>query len=179
MMNLPNMLTILRMCLIPIFAALYYSTFRPWALAVYLLAAFTDFLDGYLARKWNQITSFGKLMDPLADKLMTLTMLFCLTDTGYLPLWVPVLLLVKEAVMVVGSAALLGGRKVVVMANWAGKAATVALIVAVALIFPWHSMEVVRQIGRVLMYAAVAFSLYAMANYAWLYVKKPSGDKAD
>lgn len=175
MMNLPNILTLLRMCLIPVFATLYYSGMQPLALVVYLLAGATDILDGYLARKWNQITSFGKLMDPLADKLMTLTMIFCLTDTGYLPVWVLAVLIAKELMMVIGSLALLKGlkgQKIVVMANWAGKAATAMLIAAVALVFPWHSWDVVRMIGRVLMYFAVGFSLFAMGNYAWVYVKK-------
>ena len=175
MMNLPNLLTILRMCMIPIFVALYYSGMQPLALIVYLLAGATDILDGYLARKWNQITSFGKLMDPLADKLMTLTMIYCLTDTGYLPVWVMIVLLLKELMMVLGSLALLKGlkgQKIVVMANWAGKAATAMLIAAVALVFPWHSWEIVRTIGQVIMYIAVGFSLFAMGNYAYVYVKK-------
>ena len=175
MMNLPNLLTILRMCMIPIFVALYYSGMQPLALIVYLLAGATDILDGYLARKWNQITSFGKLMDPLADKLMTLTMIYCLTDTGYLPVWVLIVLLLKELMMVLGSLALLKGlkgQKIVVMANWAGKAATAMLIAAVALVFPWHSWEIVRTIGQVIMYIAVGFSLFAMGNYAYVYVKK-------
>lgn len=175
MMNLPNLLTILRMCMIPIFVALYYSGMQPMALIVYLLAGATDILDGYLARKWNQITSFGKLMDPLADKLMTLTMIYCLTDTGYLPVWVLIVLLLKELMMVAGSLALLKGlkgQKIVVMANWAGKAATAMLIAAVALVFPWHSWDIVRTVGQVIMYIAVGFSLFAMGNYAYVYVKK-------
>ena len=182
MMNLPNLLTILRMCMIPIFASLYYSAMQPAALVVYLLAGATDILDGYLARKWNQITSFGKLMDPLADKLMTLTMIFCLTDTGYLPGWVLAVLIAKELMMVAGSLALLkglAGQKIVVMANWAGKAATAMLIAAVALVFPWHSWAAVRTIGEVLMYFAVGFSLFAMGNYAYGYVKKLTAKKED
>ncbi len=182
MMNLPNLLTIARMCMIPIFVSLYYAGMQPLALIVYLLAGATDILDGYLARKWNQITSFGKLMDPLADKLMTLAMIFCLTDTGYLPLWVLIVLIAKELMMVVGSLALLKGlkgQKIVVMANWAGKAATALLIAAVALVFPWHSWETVRLVGRILMYIAVGFSLFAMGNYAYVYVKKLTNGKVD
>lgn len=180
MMNLPNILTMLRMCMVPIFVWLYYSGMQPLALIVYLLAGATDILDGYLARKWNQITSFGKLMDPLADKLMTLSMIFCLADTGYLPWWVLGVLLGKEILMVLGGAVLLKGvkgQKIVVMANWAGKAATAMLIAAVALVFPWHAWEAVRTVGEVLMYAAVTFSLFAMGNYAYGYVKKLSEGK--
>ncbi len=178
--NLPNILTLFRMCLIPVFAALYYNGMQPLALIVYLLAGATDVLDGYLARKWNQITSFGKLMDPLADKLMNLTMIFCLTHTGYIPVWVLIVLLAKELLMVAGSLALLKGlrgEKVVVMANWAGKAATALTIAAVALVFPWHNWEAVRTIGQVLMYIGVGFNLFAMVNYALTYVKKLSAAK--
>jgi len=180
MMNLPNILTILRMCLIPVFAVLYYNGMEPAALLVYLLAGATDILDGYLARKWNQITSFGKLMDPLADKLMNLTMIFCLTHTGYIPVWILIVLIAKELLMVAGSMVLLKGlkgEKVVVMANWAGKAATAITIAAVALVFPWHQWEAVRTIGRVLMYIGVGVNLFAMVNYALPYVKKLSGAK--
>ena len=182
MMNLPNFLTILRMCMIPVFASMYYSDMQPFSLLVFLLAGATDILDGYLARKWNQITSFGKLMDPLADKLMTLTMIFCLMDTGYLPVWVLAVLVLKELMMVLGGLALLKGvkgQKIVVMANWAGKTATALLIAAIALVFPWHSWEIVRTIGEILMYFAVGFSLFAMVNYASGYVKKLTAKKED
>ncbi len=179
-MNLPNILTLFRMCLIPVFAALYYNGMQPLALIVYLIAGATDILDGYLARKWNQITSFGKLMDPLADKLMNLTMIFCLVHTGYIPVWVLIVLLAKELLMVTGGVLLLKGikgEKVVVMANWAGKAATALTIAAVALVFPWHTWDVVRTIGRILMYIGVGFNLFAMVNYALTYVKKLSTSK--
>lgn len=182
MMNLPNLLTLLRMCMIPVFAAMYYSDMQAASLIVFLLAGATDVLDGYLARKWNQITSFGKLMDPLADKLMTLTMVFCLTDTGYLPVWVLVVLLCKEIMMVLGSMALLKGlkgEKIVVKSNWAGKAATALLVAAIALVFPWHAWETVRAIGNALTYVAVGFSLFAMLNYARVYVKKLTAKKED
>lgn len=182
LLNLPNLLTILRMLMIPVFAKMYYSDMQAASMLVFLLASATDVLDGYLARKWNQITSFGKLMDPLADKLMTLTMIFCLMDTGYLPVWVLCVLVAKELMMVIGGLALLGGvkgQKIVVMANWAGKTATALLISAIALVFPWHSWDIIRTIGEVLMYIAVGFSLFAMVNYASGYVKKLTGKKED
>ena len=104
-LNLPNALTFLRILMIPAVYITYYQLpERRWiALVIYLLASFTDFLDGYLARKWNQITSFGKLFDPLADKLIVLTVLYCLADTDYAPWWVFFLMLGKEILMVLGS----------------------------------------------------------------------------
>ncbi len=181
-MNIPNILTILRMLMIPVFAKMYYSDMRAASLLVFLLAGATDVLDGYLARKWNQITSFGKLMDPLADKLMTLTMIFCLMNTGFLPVWVFIVQAGKELMMVLGGLVLLkgvNGQKIIVMANWAGKAATALIISAIALVFPWHEWEGMRMVGRWMMYGAVGFSLFAMGNYTVGYVKKLTGKKED
>ena len=81
-MNIPNLLTIVRMVLIPVFAGLYAAGRPVAALCVYVAACITDAVDGYLARRWNEVTAFGKLMDPLADKLLQLTMMGCLTLTG-------------------------------------------------------------------------------------------------
>ena len=87
-MNIPNLLTIVRMVLIPVFAGLYAAGRPVAALCVYVAACITDAVDGYLARRWNEVTAFGKLMDPLADKLLQLTMMGCLTLTGYIHWWV-------------------------------------------------------------------------------------------
>lgn len=170
-MNIPNALTIMRILLIPVFVSLYRNGVYAPAMLVYLLASATDVLDGYLARKWNQVTAFGKLADPLADKLMQVAMLGCLVFTGYLPWWVLAVIVVKELGLVAGSALMLK-KHVVVMANWAGKAATVLMAAAVVMVFPWHSIEWLRTAGRIAMYLTVAMSLYAMVNYAMLYVKK-------
>ena len=116
-MNLPNALTALRMALIPLFVWAFYQVGPGVALVIYLLAAATDWLDGFLARRWNQVTSFGKLADPLADKLMLLTMLFCMGQSGRVPWWVLGVMLGKELLMVIGSVFLLKRHNVVVMAK--------------------------------------------------------------
>lgn len=84
-MNLPNKLTILRICLIPVFVCFYFLPFgwAPWcAVAVFILAAFTDFLDGHIARKYNLVTDLGKLLDPIADKVLSATAIFCIVATN-------------------------------------------------------------------------------------------------
>ena len=124
-MNVPNALTILRMLMIPLMVYVFNSFGAHWALLVYVVASATDVLDGYIARKYNQITDFGKLMDPLADKLMVLTMLYMLSTRAYIPMWVLIVVACKELVMVLGAALLLGGKQAVVMANQLGKAAAV------------------------------------------------------
>ena len=175
-LNIPNVLTLIRMALVPVFIALYYGGQTGLAFAAYVAASLTDVVDGRLARRLNQVTAFGKLMDPLADKLMQLSMLFCLASTGYIPWWALAVLLAKEAVMVAGGT-LLFKCDVVVMANWAGKAATVLLVLAIAAIFPWHGVEAVRRAGQVLLYVGLAVSLYSMVNYGLIYVKNGNGRK--
>ena len=177
-LNIPNVLTIIRIVLIPVFIALYYRGRPVLAFAVYVAACLTDAADGYLARKLNQVTPFGKLMDPLADKLMQLSMMLCLASTGHMPWWVLIVLLTKEIVMVTGGTLLLKKRDVVVMSNWSGKAATVLLILAIVAIFPWHGVEAVYRVGHVLLYVGLAVSLFSMVNYGLIYVKNGNARKA-
>ena len=177
-LNIPNILTIIRMVLIPVFIALYYGGLTTLAFAVYVAACLTDAVDGYLARRFNQVTAFGKLMDPLADKLMQLSMMLCLASTGYMPWWVLIVLLGKEIVMVTGGTLLFKKHDVVVMSNWSGKVATVLLILAIAAVFPWHGIEAVTRLGHGLLYVGLAMSLFSMVNYGLIYVKNGNGRKA-
>ncbi len=166
MLNLPNILTCFRMVLVPLFAYCYFFVKPTWiALVLFVIASLTDFLDGYLARKWNQITDFGKLMDPLADKLMTVTMMVCLACTNRIPWWVVIVMVAKELLMLLGSSFMLK-HKVVVSANIWGKLATVLFIVALVFAFPWHDSALVYNLGTSILYAAVAISLLAMGIYA-------------
>ena len=89
--TIPNVLTMIRLILIPVFVVLFFSGLRKAALAVFVAASLTDMLDGYLARKLNQITDFGKLFDPLADKLMVLTAMVCQAIAGVFP-WAAVII---------------------------------------------------------------------------------------
>lgn len=166
LVNLPNFLTLLRILLVPVFVILYFALpHARWAaLIVFIAAALTDALDGHLARKWGQITWFGKLFDPLADKLMTLSMLFCLCKTGEISVWVPVVFLLREAWMILG-ASLLFRRGMVVKSDALGKAATLCLVVSLCLVYPWHALEGLRAAGTILLYIAMALSLASMAHY--------------
>lgn len=163
-MNLPNALTLLRILLIPAFAWAYFERAPVLALWLYLAACFTDFLDGYLARKLNQITNFGKLFDPLADKLMLVTLLFCLAYTGHVAWWVLGVIALKELYMLAGSLYMLK-RDVVVSSNLYGKVATFVFIVALALVFPWHNQYLLTGVGTWLLWIAVGLSLLSMAMY--------------
>ena len=172
--NVPNLLTMLRMVGVAVFIALFAAGKTTAAMVVFILAACTDALDGYIARKYHLITSFGKLMDPLADKLMTLSALVCLTVTGYVPLWLVIIEGAKECFMVIGGCIVLRKKKLVVQADYIGKAATVTFIAAIIATFlhdytaPW---DFVLQCG------AVTLALAAMVFYIIDTVRKVRADE--
>ncbi len=174
LLNLPNALTMLRLALVPVFGVLYFLLpERRWiALAVFVVASVTDVLDGYLARRLNQITWFGKLFDPAADKLMCVMMLFCLAWTRYVPWWTVAVLFLKESYMALG-AFLMFKRSFVVKSDIFGKASTFTFVAAIALLYPWHNWEMGRAIGANLLYAALALSLAAALHYTWMAVRHP------
>ena len=179
--NLPNCLTIVRMFLIPVFLIAYYQLpeQRYVSMAIFALASFTDCLDGYLARKMNRITSFGKLCDPLADKLMVLSILFCLAGDGALAPerhpalnWVYLFsMLGKEFYMLAGSMVMLK-KGVVVQSNIWGKAATLFFVIGIITVFPWHENALFLRIGQFVIPVAVILSYMAMVSYTVESVKK-------
>lgn len=128
--NIPNALTIVRFILIP-FIVYYILTGQYIAGFVILtVSGLTDILDGLIARKFNFITNFGKLIDPLADKATQIAVLASLTFKGIVPLWILMIVFIKEIVMVAG-ASFLYGKKLVVSSRWYGKLATVLFYVAI------------------------------------------------
>lgn len=164
--NVPNALTILRLILIPVFVVLFRRGQLRWALAVFCAASLTDMLDGYLARKLNQITDFGKLFDPLADKLMVLTALFCQGFAGVFPWAAVAIVLAKELLMVLGGAFMLG-KGVVVYANYYGKTAQVFFIASLILSFFHRELEDRGYpLDRYLLWITVGLSILAMIVYA-------------
>ena len=128
--HIPNILTIIRFIFIPsIVLALIYDNYL-LALILFTLSSFTDVLDGKIARKYNAISDFGKLMDPLADKLTQLSILLTLAIKNVIPWWIVVILVLKETVMIAG-ASFLYGKSLVVSSKWYGKLTTVLIYIAV------------------------------------------------
>ena len=177
--TIPNVLTIIRMLLIPVFAVLFFreNEIRTGALCVFCAASLTDMLDGYLARKLNQITDFGKLFDPLADKLMVLTAMVCQTFWGPLPLIAVIVVAAKELVMVLGGVFMLS-RDVVVYSNYFGKSAQVGFIASLVLSF-FHKLFADGEImlwgmtpDILLLWLTVALAIIAMAVYTAEAVRK-------
>lgn len=136
-MNLPNKLTVIRMVLTPVFLVVFMAPFIPYhyffGLAVYAVGCITDFLDGKIARKYNLITTFGKLADPVADKMLTTAALLALMDAGYCSIYIVFIVLTREfAVTSVRLAA--SAQGVVIPANIWGKLKTVSQMVSTILI---------------------------------------------
>jgi len=173
LVNVPNALTLARMLMIPDFVWLYFAEEkRPWIpMIVYVLASLTDYVDGYLARKWNQVTWFGKLFDPLADKVMSMAMLYCLASSGLVDWWMLGVFVGKELYMIAGSGFLLS-RNYVVKSDYFGKIATATFIISAVLIMPWHGSLAVSRVGRVLIHISLVMSLAAMVHYTVAAVKK-------
>lgn len=173
--NVPNVLTMLRLLLIPVFVAVYVHGHRFTALAVFCVASLTDALDGIIARKYNLVTSFGKLMDPLADKLMVCTALICQGISGIFPWSAIIIVALKETVMVAGGAYMLG-KGVVVYANWAGKIATVSFILSLILSF-FHPEFEARglHMDRIVLWISVGLALIALVDYSLMSWKRLRG----
>jgi CDP-diacylglycerol--glycerol-3-phosphate 3-phosphatidyltransferase len=162
-LNVPNALTVLRILLVPVLVvALLDQTSSPWlAAAVFALASFTDMVDGYIARARRQITTFGKLMDPVADKLLIIAALVVLVSQARVPAWVAMVIIAREfAVTVTRLAAT--GQGVVISANWWGKAKT---IVQVAAIFFAIGFDPTPVGVDVLLYVAVAITVVSGIDY--------------
>ena len=178
--NLPNALTVVRLVLVPVFMVLGLQS-ASWtalwaAFVVFAVAAITDRFDGKLARSWGQITDFGRIADPIADKALTLCGFALLSYQGYLPWWVTILIAVRELGITAMRAFFLR-RGVVVSANQAGKLKTFMQMVALgALLIPWAHFKHINdgnewwvvlliRLGQIFAGVALALTLYSGFMY--------------
>ena len=122
-MNLPNKLKKLRMVLVPVVMALILGGHSVMAFVLFAAASITDFLDGYIARKYNLVSSFGKIMDPLADKLLTFGALICFVQTGLISVWAPMIIISREFFVTCMRVVAAASGKVIA-ASWWGKVKT-------------------------------------------------------
>ena len=173
--NIPNALTMLRLVLIPVFVIVFFNTPRDQdkvaAFIIFAVASITDMFDGMLARKLNQITDFGKLFDPLADKVMVITAMVCQAIIGVFP-WVAIVIVAaKELVMLFGGMFMLS-RGVVVYSNYWGKTAQVFFIASLILSFFHPSLAAGNvcvfglTIDILLLWITVALAIAALVVYA-------------
>jgi len=163
-LNLPNVLTMLRILAVPVIVvALLDETPNGDALAagVFALAALTDGLDGYFARSRDSVTTFGKLMDPLADKLLIVAALVSLVSLDRLAAWVAMVIIARE-LAVTGLRAVAAERGIVISASWLGKVKTILQVAAVFALIAAYPAPVWVD---VLVYLAVAVTLISGADY--------------
>jgi len=162
-LNVPNGLTVVRILLIPVIVvALLGETENADTIAavVFAVAAFTDGLDGYIARSRGSITNFGKLMDPLADKLLIIAPLISLVSLERIPAWVAMVIIARElAVTMLRIVAV--ERGVVIPASWLGKAKTILQVAAIFAVIAFDGSAA----ADALLYAAVAVTLVSGADY--------------
>ncbi len=170
-LNLPNFLTVVRILLIPVFVVLFSDPTPDRSLAaavVFVVAAVTDLLDGYLARRHSQITRLGRLLDPIADKLLVLSGLILLVQFDRVAAIVAILIIARE-VAVTGVRAISAAQGIILEAETTGKYKMVVQVVAIVLLLledgslpvSWHPHEV----GTGLLYVALALALYSGQRY--------------
>ena len=160
-MSIPNLLSLLRLVLVPVFAVVFFQPApdaHRWAVLIYLTAFLTDVADGWIARHFNQITKLGRILDPLADKLMTFTVIICITADGIIPLWAVVVFFLKELTMAIGGYLMYQKLGDVISSNWLGKTSTGVFFVP----RPWATG---------LISFALALTLAALCSYIFQYRK--------
>ena len=166
-MNIPNALTIFRLILIPGFVYYYFSSMsngEKIAIALFAVAGLTDIFDGFIARRCNLITRLGTVLDPLADKLMLLTVLISITMKNQISFWVIIVVAIKETLLILGAITLFNDHDIVVPANRFGKLSTIAFyiaIIAVAFDIPY---------SKVMLDGFVAITILALVVYANCYI---------
>ncbi|MBQ7692816.1 MAG: CDP-diacylglycerol--glycerol-3-phosphate 3-phosphatidyltransferase [Oscillospiraceae bacterium] len=160
-MTTANKITIFRIVLIPVFLVLAYTGHLYWALAAYLLACLSDFADGYIARHYNQITDFGKFMDPLADKMLVLAAMCFFVEKGHMPGWAVAVVLFREFA-VSGLRLIAVEQQRVIAAAWSGKVKTAVTMVGLAAMLLFCQYPFVNGIVTGLI---VATTVYSGAEY--------------
>lgn len=169
-MNIPNILTIIRILLVPTYLAIFFSDLKQRvviSVGIFILAGITDFLDGYIARKYNLITKLGKVLDPLADKLMMFAVLISLVSIKLIPKWVMIILVGKEILMILGGSILyiFKGNQVL-PSNVFGKIATVFFYVATMVtIFKPKTI-----LSKNLFIITIILNIVAFINYFLIFV---------
>ena len=183
--HVPNILTIIRFLLIPFI--IYFLAINQYIVGVilFIISGITDVVDGAIARKFNFITDFGKLMDPLADKLTQISVLATLMIKELIPVWILAIVIAKEAVMIAG-ASFLYGRDVVVSSKWFGKLATVLFFIAIVcycFISYWNmSIDVnnpLPDFAQYIYYLALVSSIFSLVMYFLTFSKKGYIKKED
>ncbi len=165
--QVPNQLTIIRICMIPLFVVLILWVPKPLgnilAMITFILASLTDAADGYIARRYNYVTTFGKFMDPLADKLLVCSALICLVDLGRIESWIVIIIIAREFI-ISGFRLVAADKGVVIAANIWGKLKTIAQMFMVILMVG-NFGGFLGVVAVFLKWIALALTLISLATY--------------
>ena len=173
-MNTPNKLTMLRIILIPFFVVFLLGNFSTWskwmALAIFVIASLTDMLDGYLARRDNLVTNFGKFMDPLADKMLVSSAFICLVAQNKIAAWIVIVIIAREFV-ISGFRLVASDSGVVIAASYWGKFKTNFQMFAIILLmlnlgenFPAYA-DGIHIVEQILVYIALILTIVSLVDY--------------
>lgn len=175
-MNLPNKLTLFRVLLIPVFVVvlifnkelnLPLDTAKYIAVAIFVIASCTDAIDGYIARKYNMITNFGKFMDPLADKLLVTSAMISmigLEANVIMPSWVVVIVIAREFI-ITGFRLVAAEKKIVIAAGFWGKIKTITQMVMITVVLLDFGGDFFWWLGNILIWLSVIFTIISAADY--------------
>lgn len=167
-MNTPNKLTILRVIMIPFFVAFmlmpYDTGYNNWiALVIFIAASLTDWLDGYLARRDNLVTNFGKFMDPLADKLLVSSAMICMVALKRIPAWIVIIIIAREFI-ISGFRLVASDNGIVIAAGWWGKVKTATqMIMIIVLIGEFGS--IFSATTQILIYGSLILTIVSLIDY--------------
>ena len=171
-MNLPNKLTVLRVIMVPFFVvfmlipSLGAAANKYIALALFCIASVTDFLDGHLARKHNLVTNFGKLMDPLADKLLVCSALICLSSLGKLATWIVLVIIAREFI-ISGFRLVASDNGIVIAASYWGKFKTVSHMAMIIMLILDFQNPVYYVLTQIVVWVGLALTVISLADYVW------------
>ena len=167
-MNLPNKLTVFRILCIPVFVIFLLAdgiTYNNYiAVAIFILASLTDFLDGKIARKYNLVTNFGKFMDPLADKLLVCSALICLIQLGQLPAWIVIIIISREFIISGFRLVAAEGGTVIAAGIW-GKYKTAITMITIIFMIPNFGGPTVHIIEQIMIYLSLALTVISLVDY--------------
>ena len=170
---IPNILSVFRICLVPVFVIVYFLDTRDikyYAILVYAIAGLSDFLDGFIARRFDAQSKLGKLLDPLGDKLMTFTVLICITITRPILLWAVLVFFIKEVLMGIGGYIIHKKAQIgLLSANAIGKASTTVFFIVCLILMLFSSLP--DSVAMVLISVAICLALVALAVYLNSYIK--------
>ena len=178
--NIPNKITLLRIALIPVFLVLAYLELRWAALFVFIAASLTDLLDGYLARRYHQITNIGKFMDPLADKMLVLSAMCFFVEKGQMPGWALAIVLLREFA-VSGLRMIAVEQNRVIAAAWSGKVKTTCTMVGLCFMLVFGRYEWLNVFVTVVILVTTLWSgvEYFIKNFDVFRDAEPKEEKED